>query len=245
VSPATTSRGREPAPFWHLRDVAVFIGLSLPCFFAGALAMKGVAWAVHLDAKKRALTLIPGQFLGYLLLFLALGYLFRVAYDQPFWRSLRWVPPLIPPATAAALGCLLALSLAMLAAVLKIPDTQTPMKDLLVDRTSLLVVLLFGITLGPLCEELAFRGVVQPVLVRLLGPLLGITLQALAFGALHVPQYGNSWKHGLLISLAGVAFGAMRYFSTSTAASTWMHCAYNMTLFAGFLAGGKDIPRNW
>ena len=245
MTPAAPSRGREPAPFWQLRDVGVFIGLAIPCFIAGALAMKGIAWAAGVEAKRRALSLIPGQFLGYLLLFLVLGYLFRVAYGQPFWPSLRWVRPLIPAATAAALGCLLALGLALLGAALRIPDTQTPMKDLLVDRTSLLVVLAFGVTLGPLCEELAFRGVIQPVLVRLLGPLPGIMLQALAFGALHIPQYGNSWKHGLLISLAGAAFGLMRHFSTSTAASTWMHCAYNMTLFAGFLAGGKEIPRNW
>jgi membrane protease YdiL (CAAX protease family) len=245
VTPEPAPRQIEPEPFWRLQDLALFAGLALPCFLAGALAARALAWLAGLDQKRRALALIPGQFLGYVLLFAALGYVFRATYGRPFWKSLRWVRPAIPPATAAALGCLLAIVTALLAALLRIPDTQTPMKELLSDRTSLLVVLLFGVTLGPLCEELAFRGVIQPVLARALGPAAGIVLQGLAFGALHLPQYGNSWRHGLLIALAGSAFGTVRHFSGSTVASTWMHCAYNMTLFAGFLAGGKDVPQGW
>jgi membrane protease YdiL (CAAX protease family) len=119
------------------------------------------------------------------------------------------------------------------------------MKELLNDPTSLIVVAIFGVTVGPLCEELAFRGFMQPLFVRSLGAAPGILLSGLAFGLLHLPQYGFSWQHGILITLAGSAFAWMRRLSGSTAASTIMHSAYNLTLFLGFYAGGSKIPHSW
>jgi len=56
-------------------------------------------------------------------------------------------------------------------------------------------------------EELIFRGFLQPLLVRSLGAPAGILATALPFGLLHFQEYGNSWRHVLLISLSGVAFG--------------------------------------
>ena len=60
----------------------------------------------------------------------------------------------------------------------------------------------------------------------------GILLAAIPFGLLHFPEYGNSWRHALLISGAGVAFGWMRQVTGSTKASTLMHAAYNALFFA-------------
>jgi hypothetical protein len=119
------------------------------------------------------------------------------------------------------------------------------MKQLLSDRTSVLLVAVFGITLGPLCEELAFRGFMQPLLVRSLGAAPGVILAAVPFGLLHLQQYGFSWRHGLLITAAGAGFGWMRHRSGSTRASTIMHAAYNTTFFLALLAQRKDLPHTW
>jgi uncharacterized protein len=92
------------------------------------------------------------------------------------------------------------------------------------------------VVLGPLCEELAFRGFLMPLLIRSLGVTAGILLTGLLFGALHAYEYEWSWRHSLLISVAGAVFGWARYALGSTAASTFMHATFNLTQFAALLA---------
>jgi CAAX protease family protein len=124
-----------------------------------------------------------------------------------------------------------------------VPTTTNPMMELLKDRVSIVLVAIFGVTMGPLCEELAFRGFLQPLLVRSLGALPGIAAASIPFGLLHFQEYGNSWKHVLVISLAGAAFGAMRHATGSTKASTIMHSAYNALFFVALLVQGRDLPK--
>jgi len=239
------TRSDDSEAFWSYQDLAIFLGLALPCLLGGALLVKAALLLFYVSTPHKALELLPGQFLGYALLFAALAALFRLEYDRPFWRSLGWRRPEYPLLSTIASGTALAFGIAILGALLKAPDLPGPMRDLLSDRASLIAVAIFGVTVGPLCEELAFRGFLQPLFVRSLGPAPGILLSALAFGALHLPQYGNSWRHGVLITFAGCAFGWMRWISRSTLGSTIMHCAYNLTLFVGFFSGGGKVPQSW
>jgi membrane protease YdiL (CAAX protease family) len=130
-------------------------------------------------------------------------------------------------------------------ALLRTPDLDMPMKRLLSDRTSLLLVGVAAATLGPVCEELAFRGFLMPLLVRSLGAWPGIVVSALPFALLHGPQYAWSWRHLLLIVIAGVSFGWMRHRTGSTAAAAVMHAGYNFTFFVAFVLQGKDVPTQW
>lgn len=232
--------------FWGYRDLVVFLGLAIVCLLGGALFVKALLLVFYVSTPHKALELLLGQFLGYALLYSALAFLFRFEYERPFWPSLGWRrPEKLPILTIMALGSILALSLGILGALLRTPDVPTPMKELLNDRASLIAVAILGVTLGPLCEELAFRGLMQPLFIRTLGLAPGIFLSGLGFGLLHLPQYGYTWQHGVLITLAGVSFGWMRQVSQSTLGSTLMHSAYNMTLFLGILAVGDRAPRSW
>ena len=152
-------------------------------------------------------------FLGYAALYASLAFLLRLEYERPFWRSLGFRQPSVRMPTIVALGSILALSLAVLGGLLRTPDTPTLMKEILNDRASLIAAAIFGVTLGPLCEELAFRGLMQPLFVRSLGVAPGIFLSGLGFGLLHLPQYGYTWQHGVLITLAGCGLGWMRWIS--------------------------------
>src|SRR5262249_34158021 len=116
------------------------------------------------------------------------------------------------------------------------PSTENPMTELLKGRLSLILMAIFGITIGPLCEELAFRGFLQPLLMRSFGTVAGVVIAAIPFGLLHFQEYGNSWKHALLISLAGAAFGWMRAATGSTKAAALMHAAYNALFFFAFVS---------
>jgi membrane protease YdiL (CAAX protease family) len=142
-------------------------------------------------------------------------------------------------------GFVLAFGIALLGHVLHTPDIQTPMRKLLSDRSSVLLIAVFAVTLGPLCEELAFRAFLQPVLVRSFGAPAGIVLAAIPFGVLHLSQYGGSWRHGLLITVAGIGFGWMRHASGSTRAATIMHAAYNFIFFAALFSQKGNLPSSW
>jgi membrane protease YdiL (CAAX protease family) len=239
-----TTSGEDEA-FWGYRDLALFLGLAAPCLLGGALLAKVGLLALYVSTSHKALELLPGQFIGYALLFTALAFIFRFEYERPFWRSLGWRRPEYSIPSVIALGSALAFAVAMLGALLKAPEVPAPMKELLRDRASLLAIAVAGVTVGPLCEELAFRGFMQPLFIRSLGVVPGIFLSAVGFGLLHMPQYGYDWQHGVLITLAGAGFGWMRWISKSTLGSTIMHAAYNATLFLGFLAAGSKVPQSW
>jgi membrane protease YdiL (CAAX protease family) len=235
----------EPAieryPFWTYFDLAVFAGLALPCILLGFGVVKLLFLAVRFRPENKLLELLPGQALGYVLLFGVLCAIFRM-YHRPFWRSLAWTRPRIPLPLIVSAGMGAALIVAIVGNLIQTPNTENPMTELLKGRLSLVLMAIFGVTIGPLCEELAFRGFLQPLLVRSFGPVVGIFGAAIPFGLLHFQEYGNSWKHALLISLAGAAFGWMRQATGSTMASTVMHSAYNALFFIVFLSvkgGGK------
>jgi membrane protease YdiL (CAAX protease family) len=99
---------------------------------------------------------------------------------------------------------------------------------------------LFGVSIGPLCEELAFRGFLMPLLIRSLGAWAGVLITALPFALLHGPQYSWSWQHIVLLALAGTAFGLVRHLSGSTAAAVMTHATYNLTFFSALVMQGSE-----
>jgi membrane protease YdiL (CAAX protease family) len=244
VEPAEPEPPPPPAPerypFWTYTDLFVFIGLAVAGQIAGALLVQLALLIAHAQVRNEILKLLPAQFLGYLFLFLCVRLMFRAQYGRPFLSSLGWTEPPLKTVRMLAFGVLRAFVVGILSVPLKTPET-TPLTKLLADRTSVLVVAVVGVTFGPLCEELIFRGFLQPLLVRSLGALAGILLASLPFGLLHLQEYGNSWQHGLLITAAGAAFGWMRHSTGSTKASTLMHAAYNGTFFIALLAQRKDL----
>ncbi len=240
-SAETAPRTPENYPFWGYIDVAVFFSFAL--FGFGAVSL--VLWALHPRVNTPAFVLLPAQCLIYAFPFLALYAILKLHYDQPFWQSLRWVRPQWGVPRTILYGFVLAFAIVLLGTALHTPDIQTPMKDLLADRSSVLLIAVFAVTLAPLSEELAFRGFLQPVLVRSFGAAGGVVLTAILFGLLHLPEYGESWRHGLLITMAGAGFGWMRQVSGSTRAAAIMHAAYNFIFFAALFAQRGKLPGPW
>jgi membrane protease YdiL (CAAX protease family) len=229
-------------PFWGYVDLALFIGFFVVSFATGFAFFAGLQRLLHLRLPNEAARQVLPMFLGYLILFLLLRLLFRVEYDRPFWSSMGWIEPSASAGALIGFGILLAFAVGFGSLLLKTPEGPNPMTKLLSDHLSLLLIAIFGVTLGPLCEELIFRGFLQPLFVRSLGAAPGILLAAIPFGLLHLPEYGNSWRHGLLITAAGAAFGWVRHRTRSTKASTIMHAAYNATFFAALLTQWGKLP---
>src|SRR5262249_31007190 len=149
----------------------------------------------------RALQLLPAQFIGYGLWFAALYLLLKLKYNRPLLASLAWIRPRGGwGAMSVFMGPLLAFAVGIVGVVLKTPQIEMPFRDMLNDRFSVVLFGLFAVTLGPLSEELAFRGFLMPLLVRSLGAVPGIIITALPFALLHGPQYSWSWRHLLLLT---------------------------------------------
>ena len=226
-------------PFWGFSDVALFTGVLIASSIAGIALVSLAAPVLGLQNKVIAALVI--QALVYVLSFVGLALIFRVQYDRPFWRSLGWTRFRMSPIAIVVCGGLTAIGVALVSIILRTPATSNRITEMLEDPKSVMVVAAFGLTLGPLAEELIFRGFLQPLLVRSFGPPLGIFGAAIPFGILHFQEYGNSWRHALLISLAGAAFGWMRHRTGSTKSSTLMHAAYNGLEFLVYFTQQKEL----
>ena len=176
--------------------------------------------------------LVQSLFYGLLLAVLYLVVAWR--YAEPFWKSLGWIRFRVPFLIAAA-GPFLAVVTSTLGVVLKAPPLPSPIEDLISDRRSLFIMALFLTLIGPVFEELIFRGFLFPLLAKSAGPWLAILLTATPFALVHGAQYHWSWQHLTVVGLAGVVFGFVRHRTGSTAAATLVHTGYNATLFVGFL----------
>ena len=234
----------EDPVFWGYQDLAIFLGMVLPAIVAAAAATHLFFLFLGGAPKAPAVPLLIPQFLAYGLLFLALYLLFKLKYGRPFWSSLGFLRPPGGFSRETVTGPLLALAVALGGVVLRTPDIDNPMTMLLKDPVSIALVGLFAVTLGPLCEELIFRGFLQPLLQRTFGAIAGIFGASFLFALLHGPQYGWSWRHVLLLILASAVFGWSRHRTGSTAAAALMHAAYNFTFFLFFVLG-KELPGQW
>lgn len=230
----------DERPFWTYQDLILFLGAGVPSVLAATLLVMAFRLLAGGQLPK-PVEVILLQITAYLLWFGALWAILRLKYGQPFWRSLawNWNAAVVWPWLAA--GPLLAVVLVVISAFLGMPKVETPMNELLRSQWALLLIGCFASTLGPICEELGFRGFLMPLLSRTFGDTGGMVMAALPFALLHGPEYAWSWRHVALVGIAGLAFGWARYKTGSTAAAAAMHATYNMTLFAGLLYQGEYL----
>jgi membrane protease YdiL (CAAX protease family) len=215
---------RKQDAFWNYEDLTLFVGAILPAWLFAMVAIR----PIHFSSQ--GLRQIVFQVFLYLFLAAVLYVLIARRYHRPFWRSLGWNFDFRGAWLYALIGPPLALGLAALGAFLRAPENAT-VRNLMTDRVSTIAVVCFGAFVGPICEEMAFRGFLQPLLTRSLGAWPAIVLADVPFALLH----GPAWQSIGIIAIAGLVLGYVRYRTGSTAASALVHVGYNATLFVGFL----------
>jgi uncharacterized protein len=234
--PIPPAEAEERVPFWGYADVLLLAGLALPCMFLGWAIVRLILWISRVHPASRGIEAVPEMLLGYALLFTALMVIFRVQYGRPFWRSLGWTRMRISVIGCVLCGFATTLAVAWVAALIRTPPTSGPIVEMMKDRTSLILIAIFGTTAAPLFEELAFRGFLQPLVERSLGAFGGIAVASALFGGLHYSEYGDSWRAALLVGIAGAAFGWMRHWTGSTKSAVVMHASFNALQFVAILA---------
>lgn len=226
----TTEEHPHRTPFWHWEDAVIFIGLYLPTLLIAVLLFKPIPLP-----NKAAQTLIP-QFVAYAVWFAAMYAVLKLRYDRPVLQALGWFMPPRGMWSALAGGPVLAFAVALLAFAMNTPEIQMPIKDWLTEPNSLVLTAVFAVTLAPICEEIAFRGFLQPLVARSWGAAPAVILTAIPFALMHGPQNKWSWQHIVLLVLVGSVFGWTRHSTGSTAASSLMHATYNLTQLVAYLA---------
>jgi uncharacterized protein len=233
--PSIDLRGSDQL-LWSGWDVLALALLTLASMIV--LTAVGVGIAMHTrilagmkitDLAREPKLIIPVQIAAYAIVFGCMVLIVRRRVAS-FWHAIQWN---WPGASAAAYffgGVGLALTIQFLSALLPIPK-QLPIEKYFKDAGGTYLMVIFGITIAPLMEELFFRGFLYPVVARRAGVNAGIVITAFLFALIHQSQLGRAWAPVLLLFVVGVVLTYVRARTGSVGSSFLLHVAYNTTLF--------------
>lgn len=222
-------------PVWSGWDVLLIAGFTLLMLLIAQLAIApGVLRFAYphtswMDVAQKPVTALVAQLLTYAVVALYMILLVEGKYRTRFWQAIRWKWPGIAGVNLVGLGVLM-LGFDFLGKFLPMPKT-TPFDQFFARPSDAYLTAAFAVTLGPLMEELFFRGFLYPVLAHRLGVVWGIFFTALPFGLMHYLQY-RSWAAVLIIVLVGVVLTTVRAMTKSVASSFLAHVGYNGALMA-------------
>jgi membrane protease YdiL (CAAX protease family) len=141
--------------------------------------------------------------------------------------------------------------------------TDAPVDQMLQNTRIIWFTAIFAVILGPLMEELAFRGFLLPALATAYDWLslerspaglqhwqsttahsraaliFSAIVSSVPFAVMHAAQIGYAWGVVGILYLVSLGLSYVRIRTQSLACSTLMHAAYNFTIFA-FLFCGTD-----
>jgi hypothetical protein len=178
-------------------------------------------------------------------------FMVRTRTQAPFWRTMGWRRLHLSGQTTmgAAIRCLG--GGAMLAVIVTFAGkflnekAELPIEELFRSRSTVILLMCFGILVAPLVEETIFRGFLYPIIARSFGMAAGVIFTGILFGAMHAQQLWGGWGQiGLLIAV-GIFLTWVRARTGTVVASYLVHLGYNSMLFLGFYSatgGLRHIP---
>jgi uncharacterized protein len=224
-------------PSWGFTEVLIVLGITLGSVFFSTL----LAWliATGLPAFRNATTqkilsdarvLVPAQAFAYCIV---LFFIYRIVAGYKhlsFSEAIHWRWPLRWPAFVGG-GVVMAIALLGVEHLLPMPK-QLPIEQMFSTSTAAWMMVFLGVAVAPLLEELFFRGLLFPVLVRHLNLWLAVLLTAMLFALIHASQLGREWAPLLVLLMVGVVLTMVRWRAKSVAAAVLVHVGYNATLFS-------------
>ena len=237
-------------PVWNGWDVLLIAGLTMVAMLVVPLVVLLAAhrlWYPHealADMGQKPILLIVSQYLLYLPVAACMVALVEGKYHVGFWQAIGWNWPR-SGWKLLGLGAAMFFGLGLLQNLLPMPK-NTPFEHLFDRARDAYLLSIIAVTLGPLMEELFFRGFMYPVLARRMGAAWAVVLTALPFGLIHLPQYGWAWSAALVIVLVGVGCGVVRAVTRSVAASFLVHVGFNgmqMLIAVVMTRGFQHMPK--
>ena len=210
--------------------------------------------ALFLLSTDDARASIPIQALSYGLIALVVIPIFSVLWGEPFGQGVSWNSSEARHKAfrLALLGLTAGFGITLFGNYLPMPKNPPITQDMMKSAAGAWMMLIFGLTVAPLLEELAFRGFLLPGLVnsfqwfadrgaisksavKWIGIPVSVLLTSLGFAFMHSPQVSHAWGPLVLIGTVSIILCIVRLALDSVAAGVVVHAAYNFTLFAGVL----------
>ena len=237
-----TTSERADFPVWTARDligvvivllVALFLADSLALLIASSLSGMSRAAARALASDPRVV--VPAQGLAYLVTVGFVARLIKRHHRSHFLEAIHWR---FPAAWLKFLlgGMILAILIQALSVKLPIPR-QMPIDQYFQSASGAWIMAGFGTLVAPFCEELFFRGLLFPLLLRRIGMLIAVVITAGLFAFIHAAQLAHAWAAVSMLFVVGVVLTVVRARAHSLAASVLVHTGYNLALFTMLYVG--------
>jgi membrane protease YdiL (CAAX protease family) len=163
-----------------------------------------------------------------------IAFLIRVVHGQSFLATIHWFKNRqYKPAFLVSLGAILAILVLIISSFFPSGDTP-PIERLLSTNTAIYTFALFGILVAPVFEETIFRGFLFKVLGDIFGSGAAVSVTAILFALVHLPQLWGSWAGVAMIFVVGYVLSFIRQRSNSLIPSFIVHTSYNSMLFGVF-----------
>ncbi|HWH57373.1 MAG TPA: type II CAAX endopeptidase family protein [Terriglobales bacterium] len=168
------------------------------------------------------------QFAWYVVVLIYMVMFIEGTYRRRFWDAIQWKWPHKTWQFLVPLGMVLVLLQGM-EKFFRMPK-HIPMQEYLKTPSIAILTAIFAVSLGPLMEELFFRGFLYPVLARRWGMFAAISITSIAFGLIHSAQLAFSPGLVLIVFLVGLVLTIVRAKTGSVGSSLVVHISYNSTL---------------
>ena len=237
--PDSEFRTDEPAPKspWRIADLIVFAVFSLlTVLFLPITALR--VWHIfNPELRVADLTAVDQVILQGLMNSVLVGFiafLIMVVHRQSFVETIHWFRNhQFSIGFLISLGATLAISVLLVSSFFPAGEPP-PIERLLSSATAVYVFAIFGIGAAPLFEEIIFRGFLFKVLFDIGGSGTAVSVTAILFALLHLPQLWGSWGGVILIFIVGYILSFVRLRSNSLIPSFIIHTSYNTMLFGVF-----------
>ena len=216
---------QEPPQFrWQRLDLAAFAVF----FLLTWLALSVVAALVS-DSPSNAAGIYQ-LLLSVFLDVLVVGFIFylvRILHGQPLLVTLRWNhKEKVSLVSLILTGTLLAIAALIVSGIFP-PPPDTVFDKFLTTTPSLVLFVVFGVAVGPLLEEVIFRGFIYTLLADVYSPTVAVPITSVLFAMMHVSQLRGNLPAVLLILGVGYALTVIRKRSNSLIPSVIVHMTYN------------------
>jgi len=222
---------------WQLRDVL----FAISSWFIGTLTI-GIVVVWLTDPTQPLAIIITLITNSFILIFLSIGLgplLYRSTIRTlGLVRPAKLLPSLLlwPIAALLANSCFLALYISLLSVLNIAPPDPVPFNTNM-PIMSLIIIGLFVIVIGPLAEELFFRGFIFPAITKRFGLFLGAAGTSLVFALAHIDPvlYLPTFVAGLILTFL--------YTKTHSLASSFIaHGTQNCIAFLGAITASNLGP---
>jgi membrane protease YdiL (CAAX protease family) len=221
--------------------VVPFVVVPFVAFAAKRLFYPSLPW---IAVAQKPWIALSTQFVWYVLILAYMIMFVEGTFHRRFWEAIRWNWPSQNWGLFVPVGMLMVL-FEELERFFKIPQ-HIPMEEFLKTPQAAVMTAIFAVSLGPLMEELFFRGFLYPALERRFGVTASVVVTAAGFGIIHGAQLAFAFGLVFIIFLVGLVLTIVRAKTNSVGASFVVHVAYNSTIVAmGIIAArhGDKVVR--